>query len=283
METLETGVSAKNKFHHSPESAPNRYHGQKIGIESLPLRSKALLDKANTSHQVNQSIDINRDQSSASDKILEKIIKVASMTIEVSEYKKSKTKIEELVEKHEAYIIKENENNSYHRLENWLTIRVKQHQFNDLLNNIATVAKRVVIRNVNLKDVTEEYIDVTIRLKTKREVERRYLKILQQAKTIEDILNVEEKLGDIRTEIEAKEGRLKYLNDQISYSTINIYMYEEHKSNYLPSFFDRIVKAVKGGWENLLAFLIGLFYLWPWWMLIPVGFGLIQYLIKRKR
>ena len=76
--------------------------------------------------------------------------------------------------------------------------------------------------------MTEEFIDIEQRLKNKKEVQRRYIEILQnKAKTVEDVLAAEDKIRIIQEEIESREGRLRYLKDNIALSTINIEMYQE--------------------------------------------------------
>ena len=70
-------------------------------------------------------------------------------------------------------------------------------------------------KNVSVQDVTEEYLDIEARLKTKKEVEARYIEILKsKTKTVEDVLKAEEQIRIIREEIEAREGRLNYLKNQ---------------------------------------------------------------------
>ena len=98
---------------------------------------------------------------------------------------------------------------------------------------------------IYVKDVTEEYTDVVIRLKNKKEAEKRFLEILKQTKTIKEILDVEEHLREIREEIESKEGRLKFLNDQVSYSTINLSIYQVSESSMLPAFLRKQAMVLK--------------------------------------
>ena len=74
---------------------------------------------------------------------------------------------------------------------------------------------KVISKSVNANDVTEQYYDVKIRLENERQVEKRYLELLAQARTVKDILDIEEKLGKVRQEIESKEGRLRFSTDLV--------------------------------------------------------------------
>src|SRR5690606_18336536 len=81
---------------------------------------------------------------------------------------------------------------------------------------------------VNAQDVTEEYYDLETRLKTKKEVEARYIEILKsKAKTVEEILIAEDKIRYLREEIEAVEGRLRLLKNKVGLSTIQIEIYQD--------------------------------------------------------
>ena len=129
----------------------------------------------------------------------------------------------------------------------------------------------------------EEYADLEARIAAKKAVEARYLDILQKAGKISDILEIEEKLRVIREETEAAQGRVKYLNSQVAYSTINLSYYQVLDTKYEapsgPGFFTRIWKGIVQGWEGLLDVVISIVYLWPLWLTILV----VIWLIKRGK
>jgi hypothetical protein len=137
-------------------------------------------------------------------------------------------------------------------------------------------------KNITAEDVTSQFVDIEARLKTKKEVELRYTALLREAKKVSDILEVENNLRTIREEIESQEGQLKYLKDQVSYSTINLSIYQ--KLDYSPEpelgFFSKIKEAFVNGWRGLISFFVGLVSIWPFIVIFSVvGF----YLIKRWR
>jgi hypothetical protein len=83
---------------------------------------------------------------------------------------------------------------------------------------------RLSNEKVTGQDVTEEYVDLEARLKAQRAVEEQYLAILKDAKSIPDILAVQQKLGEVRTEIERAEGRRRFLDSQTSLSTFTVHL-----------------------------------------------------------
>lgn len=216
-------------------------------------------------------------------KIPEKIIKTASISMEIKNYNETKQKIYDHIKKHGAYISNEDESNNMHSTNNNITIRVLQNNFDSLIIAVIGEAKSLQSKSINLKDVTEEYTDIVSRLNNKKEAEKRFLEILKQTKTIKEILDVEEHLRTIREEIESKEGRLKFLNDQVAYSTINLSMYQISESSYAPGFWEKTSDGLKGGWKGLLQIIIVIVYLWPLWLIITAVIFIIRKVVRNKR
>ena len=217
------------------------------------------------------------------EKFQSKIIKEANITIEVKEYSESIFKIKEIIKKWKGYISSENERNFDYSINNGMVIRVPAENFEKLIEEILEVAKKVDLKSIAARDVTEEFIDIEARLNTKKEFEKRYLELLKQAKNVDDILQVEQQLRIIREEIEAKEGRLKYLNNKVSFSTIYLEVYQKVEDRYKNGFFTKIREALKEGWNVLLNFTIGIFYVWPFIIILLVVVFIFIRKYRRKR
>jgi len=213
------------------------------------------------------------------EKIEKKIIKTAYVTIELKDLYKSRKLLDPLLKKHKAYISSEKQTNSDYELSSTILVRLESAHFDSLLNEICGLAHKVITKEIHTDDVTEEFIDITARLKNKKQVELQYLEILKKAYTIDDILNVNEHLRIIREEIEAKEGRLKYLENQVGFSTINLYMYEKTEQAYR-GFGEKIIEGLQGGWKGIPGFIVALTYLWP---VIIVVTAIIWIIIKRRK
>ncbi|MBL0329058.1 MAG: DUF4349 domain-containing protein [Bacteroidetes bacterium] len=221
---------------------------------------------------------------SAPIKMAEKIKKTADVDISVEDYKVARAAIDKIVKTGNGYISGENEQNSTYSISNAMTIRVANKDFDAMVSNLAGVASHVNSKNVYMEDVTAEFVDITARLKTKKEVEKRYLELLQKAVKVTDILEVEEHLRGIREEIEAKEGQLKLLNDQVAFSTINLNFTQsfEYTPQDEPGFFGRMGKAFGNGWKGFLSFVIGLVYVWPLWLILGLTTYFVVKFIKKK-
>jgi hypothetical protein len=198
-----------------------------------------------------------------------KIIRTADIRMEVKNLEASTDAIERLLGQYGAYIGSSSYSSTNESRQNRLSIRVNSAHFDALMRAVSKEALFLNYKNINTQDVTMEFIDTEARLRNKKEVEQRYLSILRnQAKTVKDILAAEEQLRVIREEIEAREGQLRYLQNQVSLSTINLEIYE--KTEYVTppqptahSFFSRLLDALKNGWSFLATIVLALVSIWP--------------------
>lgn len=201
-----------------------------------------------------------------------KIIKDAEIGIEVSDYKVMKSKVDSIVRSLNGYISNDNLYNNEESINCNMVIRLPEKNFDKFLAYLEKGGDRVKYKNISARDVTEEFIDIEARLKNKLAVEKRYSQLLLKARTVKDILEIEEKLRNIREEIESTQGRLNYLNSQVSYSTINLLLEQKLEYKYQPSkgknFFQMLIKSLDRGWSVFLQFLLFVFKLWPFIILI---------------
>src|SRR5690606_16475199 len=215
-----------------------------------------------------------------------KIIKTASVRFKVKSVQESTQIIKALVNDYEGYISNMRFSNNTYQKENSFTIKVPKNNFDKLLDSLSPVAEFIDHIEIASKDVTEEYMDVETRLKTKLEVKARYEEILRNnAKTVKDIHETEEKLRVIQEEIEVAQGRLKYMVNRVSFSTINVVLYEtvEYKEQpdvYKRTFGSEIAEALSSGWNLIKSIFLGLIYIWPLILLIA---GVIFFIRTRKK
>ncbi len=214
-----------------------------------------------------------------------KIIKNASIQFRVKDAAVSHRNIAGFLKSNNAYFGSDNRTTSSYRLENNMIIRVPAQNFDKLTEALMAESIYTEYKNISAEDVTDQFIDIEARLKTKKEVEQRYLALLKEAKRITDILEVEEKLRVIREEIESAEGRLKLMNDQVNYSTITLSMYQQ--LDYVPEpengFFSKLKEAFVRGWRNLGHFVVGVVRVWPFLILFFTGIVIFLKLRSRRK
>jgi hypothetical protein len=103
-----------------------------------------------------------------------------------------------------------------------IVARVPAEKFDATLDAIRRSGSEVARENTSGQDVTEEYADIEARIRAQKAVEAQYMEIMKRATTIADTLSVQQKLGEIRTEIERAEGRRRFLANQSDLSTITV-------------------------------------------------------------
>ncbi|SHN39297.1 DUF4349 domain-containing protein [Chitinophaga sp. CF418] len=217
--------------------------------------------------------------------IPQKIIKEGTLRYSVRDYKHAHKELIGIVARNGGSVISEAEHRSDVSWEAELEIRVPAEKFDSCLDALVGAEENLLVKNITSKDVTEEYVDVAARMKARKEVEQRYLDILKQAKTVEDILKVEEQLKSIREEVEAAQGRLQYIDHNVAMSVIHLSFFQTFSNTTPrgPSFFSSIFFSIKDGWNSVLAALISITGLWPVWVVATALFIIIRRYRKRRR
>jgi hypothetical protein len=107
-----------------------------------------------------------------------------------------------------------------------LTLRLPAARFEQSMERFAQHGK-VLEKQVDTQDVTEEFLDVEARLRNLERTEERLLDHLSRTGDLEDIVRVEQEISKYREQIERLEGRLRYLENRVSFSTFRVTLQEE--------------------------------------------------------
>lgn len=93
---------------------------------------------------------------------------------------------------------------------------------------VVTVGEQSNITNKEeqVEDVTLQYVDLESRKKALVTEQDRLLELLTQAESVEDIIAIEQRLSEVRYELESMESQLRTLTNQIEYSTIHLNVME---------------------------------------------------------
>ncbi len=213
-----------------------------------------------------------------------KIIKDANIGVKVDDYNSYRPTLDSSIYKLNGYISNENLEKNDYNIQCYISIRLPANDFETFLSFLEEGPVKLLYKNVSARDVTEEFIDIEARLKTKKEVEKRYIELLSKARNIKEILEVEEKLRIIREEIEAREGRLKYLKNQVAFSTVHLQITQDLDYKYEPikekSFLQRLWKSIHSGWKGFIGFLLFMVRIWP---VILIGIATFYYIRKLSR
>lgn len=228
-----------------------------------------------------QSIEeVTEDQTHLSGK---RIIRDGHIDIRVDELAAAKRQVDSLVWSMNAYYASESFYEHSREESYQLRIRIPSSNFDRFITELESGGGKVFNKNLYTRDVTEEFMDIELRLANKRNYLNRYRELVAQAKSMKDMLEIEEEIRGLEEEIESAEGRLRLLSDQIAYSTLNLSLTMHTDYKFTPSpqkkFFERVKKAVNGGWRGIVSFVVVLFYLWP---LIIVA-GVVLFVLFRAK
>jgi len=216
---------------------------------------------------------ISKAESAASTKVdnaaNRKMIWKGNLEIKVDNVDETTKKVNDICAKYGAFVSGMELNNSNYEISNRITLRVESDNFTQLIEAIK--AEGTYVKNVTISsnDVTEKFIDVESRLKTKKEVRQRYIDILKnKTGKISEVLEAEEAIRKITEEIEAKEGQLRFLKDQVKYSTLNLRIYQtvtfnEEPEAYEKSFGSKSLQALKNGWGIITTLVLIFINIWP--------------------
>jgi hypothetical protein len=215
-----------------------------------------------------------------------KIIKNGNISIKSTDINASKSKIDELLKKYDGYYESEGLDNNEKTISYHLRIRVKSMVFEQLLKDLENGEDEIVSKSISANDVTEEYIDIETRLENKREFLKRYRVLLSKASSVKDVLAIEENIRVLQEEIESQEGRLKYLNDQVSYSSLYIDLFKEkeyiYKAKAQDKFSERVKSSLSKGWASIVNFCIYMISIWPIIVILFIAIFTLRKLIKRR-
>ncbi|WP_300566642.1 DUF4349 domain-containing protein [Flavobacterium sp.] len=213
-----------------------------------------------------------------------KIIKTSNLRFETEDINESYQNIQKAINKHKATIQNDVSGKDYASSYRNVIIRIPNVEFTAFINEISQGVNHFDRKEISSQDVTEQYIDLEARMNAKKKLEKRYLELLSKANKVSEILEIEKQLAVIREEIEAKEGQLKYLQSQISMSTVTIEMYTNNasESGVTVSYGSKIWNAVKSGFNGLSSFILGLISIWPFIIIFVILFIFIRRRFKRK-
>ncbi|MFW6287752.1 MAG: DUF4349 domain-containing protein [bacterium] len=180
-----------------------------------------------------------------------RIIKRANLTIETNRIEEINNRVMPLIEKYNGYISDSRNWVNYDKQKfSWYQLRIPAEFFNPVLDEITSESfGDVVSRSMSGQDVTEEYMDLDIRINNLQAQEERYRELLDKAVEVSEILKIENELNRVRTEIERLQGRINYLENQINYSTITV---EFRQPQPISSGTPGIVQALKNALNTMV-------------------------------
>lgn len=219
--------------------------------------------------------------------VQKKIIKDGRMGLRVTELEQSKRQVDNLVKASGGYYANESLSNSDREISYQLKIRIPAPHFEAFVAKIERGAGEILYKQMDARDVTDQFVDLQIRLESKRNYLQRYRDLLKKAATVKEILEIEAQIRALEEEIDSTTGRLRYLSDQVDYSTLELTLSKEKDFEYSPSrrdrFSERLKLSLSKGWFGFVDSLLFLFRIWPFGVLVALGIYFWRKVKGRRR
>lgn len=144
-----------------------------------------------------------------------------------------------------------------------LTVRIPAQKLDQFVTKVSGVSN-VISHSETTKDVTLSYVGTESRVKALETEETRLLELMASAKDLKDLLTLEEKLTDVRTELERHKSQLRLYDNQVDYSTVHLSVQEVVEYTVVeepepePTFWEKLWSGLVNGFKNVWLILKGL-------------------------
>ena len=226
----------------------------------------------------------------------EKIIYSASATVETTDFDATITALSELIAQYEGFVESSSSSsgNYYQKSRGTASrsasylIRIPSKHFNTLMGSLSTLGN-IPYSNTFTENISAQYYDVQARLTAYETQETRLLEMMAIAETVEDIILLEDRLTELRYNIESLQSTINNWDRQVSYSSINLSIEEVRVYSPEPqiSYGQELWMALKNALKNtgdffkdLLVFIVASL---PALVIITVLAVIFVPVIKKRR
>lgn len=227
-----------------------------------------------------------------------KLIKTVDLSVETEEYDTLLANLEQQIAGLGGYIEYQNQYNGsyysgYQDTRNaYMQIRIPVEHMDEFVVNVGEWTN---IRNKEerVEDVTLRYVDLESRKRALTTEQDRLLELLEKAESVEDIITIEQRLSEVRYELENMESQLRTLNNQIDYSTINLNIQEVRRLTPTEekSVWDKMrngfVKTIYNIGDDIeygfVWFVVNIPYFIIWIVIIGIAFLIVRRIYKKRK
>ena len=217
-----------------------------------------------------------------------KIIKNAYLEIEIEKGKFQETlfKLTNLAEQSGGFV---SDSQSYSDTEGnltsgYITLRVPSNKFNSALSKIKGMGT-LKSSSTSGQDITQEYTDLESRLRNYEAQEEVLLELMKKSTKVSDSIEVQRELSNVQGEIEVIKGRMNYLDDMVSFSTINVNFHEPDpvKTAAGWGFVEALKRGLRGAVTAFNWIVMVLIATIPLWILLGIVGLIVWQIIKARK
>ena len=229
----------------------------------------------------------------------DKIIYSANVQVESTDFDRSLARLNALVEEYGGWIESSSVNGAnfsdisrgYARSRSAsYTLRIPSAKFSSLMSSLSDLGN-IPYSHTYTENVTSQYYDVQARLTAYKTQETRLLEMMELAETVEDIVILEDRLTELRYQIESLQSTLNNWDRRVSYSSIYLEIREVREYTPEPeqrlSYGQELAQALQNGLKSAVRFFRGL-SLWlaeslPFLLLLALVLAILIPVFKKRR
>jgi Domain of unknown function (DUF4349)/Putative zinc-finger len=184
------------------------------------------------------------------------IVQTASVTIVASNYDQASGAIEAISKRHGGYVQDMNADTRTGMSRSVsATLRIPENQVEAALSDLRKLG-HVEQETRNNQEITDQYVDLTARLRSARATEQRILQLLAtRTGKLSDVLEAEQELARVRGEIESMDGQRVTMERQVRYATVQVQLsevYREQLDSKAVTRWTMLRNSVVDGLRNLV-------------------------------
>jgi hypothetical protein len=210
------------------------------------------------------------------------VIRSGSMELEVESVGMIFDRIRQVAEGHGGFVADSTFGGSAERQFAALTLRVPAERFGQLVEDLRGLAVEVRQISTSSQDITEEFSDLQATIRNLTAVEGQYLSLLSEAQGIGEILQVQDRLNQVRLQIDRTQGRINLLENLSSMATLHVMLTPVSAGTTGPD-GTGIGQAIRDAWQSSLetveaiASAVVFAVVWSWWLLPIAALGALMW------
>ena len=150
------------------------------------------------------------------------IVRTGDLSMVVTDITKTISQITQLANNNNGYVVLANQTSTDKSISADISIHIPAAQFESTMSALRAMAVKVTSENVSASDVSQEYTDLSSKLRNLETAEAQLTQIMQKAEKVDDVLAVENQLIATQGDIEVTKGRMQYLEQTTAMSLITI-------------------------------------------------------------
>ena len=219
--------------------------------------------------------------------IQRKLVVNVNLTIEVDDLKKSAGEAESIAKDYGGYVFESSISQAGENKSGQISLRVPAANLDKALARVEKIG-RVEFESKASEDVTRQFIDTTARLNNLKKEEVALSNLLNRPGKLEEILQVENELSRVRTDIESMQGQLNFLEKEVAYSKINLSLLskgepERFRNWPLRDTVKRAARSFLYTGRNLGSAVIWIAFYLPYIILFYILYRILRRLLRRNK